>query len=61
VKIVLTVKIRREIMIKHCYSCGDEIGLEEFKNFYLKTHGNPVFVKKGFICKKCKWRVICKS
>lgn len=48
-------------MIKHCYSCGDEIGLEEFKNFYLKTHGNPVFVKKGFICKKCKWRVICKS
>ena len=43
---------------KHnCDCCGDTENLELVKNVLLKTTGNPIPIKKGYICRRCKWRV----
>lgn len=44
--------------MKRCYSCGNEGILRTIKNVLLKTRGNLVPVKKGYICDDCENKVI---
>ena len=44
-----------------CDACGIEKGLRKIENVYLRTKGNPVLVKKGYICKRCEWKIIKKD
>jgi hypothetical protein len=41
-----------------CCVCGTEKDLTEINYEFIKTEGYPVFIRKGYICKNCKGRIL---